>query len=86
MPRVTGRRAAAAALFGLVIFLLAMMPTPVGFQDLAALIARQPAVSDRWRQYVRVTPFGTVQAATFSFPQPLGTMIPVDARIHIREP
>ncbi len=63
--------------FGLVIFFLAMMPTPVGFQDLAALIARQPVVSDRWRQYVRVSPFGTVQAATFSFPQPLGTLIPV---------
>ena len=70
-PRSGGRRS-----LGLVIFLLAMMPTPVGFQDLAALIARQPAVSDRWRQYVRVSPFGTVQAATFSFPQPLGTMIP----------
>ena len=62
--------------FGLIIFFLAMMPTPIGLQDLAALIASQPAVSDRWRQYVRVTPFGTVQAATFSFPQPLGTMIP----------
>lgn len=62
--------------FGLVIFFLAMMPTPIGLQDLAALIASQPAVSDRWRQYVRVTPFGTVQAATFGFPQPLGTMIP----------
>ena len=71
-PKSGGRRS-----LGLVIFLLAMMPTPVGFQDLAALIVRQPAVSDRWRQYVRVTPFGTVQAATFSFPQPLGTMIPV---------
>src|SRR4051812_43932383 len=62
--------------FGLIIFFLAMMPTPIGLQDLAALIASQPAVSDRWRQYVRVTPFGTVQAATFSFPRPLGTMIP----------
>jgi spore germination cell wall hydrolase CwlJ-like protein len=63
--------------FGLIIFCLAMMPTPIGLQDLAALIASQPAVSDRWRQYVRVTPFGTVQAATFGFPQPLGTMIPI---------
>ncbi len=70
-PKGGGRR-----LFGLVIFFAAMMPTPVGFQDLAALIARQPAVSDRWRHYARVTPFGTVQAATLSFPQPLGSMIP----------
>jgi hypothetical protein len=71
-PKGGGRR-----IFGLVIFSLAMMPTPVGLQDLAALIARQSAMSDRWRQYVRVTPFGTVQAATFSFPQPLGSLIPV---------
>jgi spore germination cell wall hydrolase CwlJ-like protein len=70
-PKGGGRRT-----FGLVIFSLAMMPTPVGLQDLAALIARQSAMSDRWRQYVRVTPFGTVQAATFSFPQPLGSLIP----------
>ena len=70
-PKGGGRR-----IFGLVIFSLAMMPTPVGLQDLAALIARQSAMSDRWRQYVRVTPFGTVQAATFSFPQPLGSLIP----------
>ncbi|HKY86363.1 MAG TPA: cell wall hydrolase [Pseudorhodoplanes sp.] len=71
-PRSGGRRS-----LGLVIFFVAMMPTPVGFQDLAALIARQPAVSDRWRHYARVTPFGSVQAATLSFPQPLGTMIPI---------
>lgn len=70
-PKGGGRRS-----LGLVIFFLAMMPTPVGLQDLAALIARQPAVADRWRHYARVTPFGTVQAATLSFPQPLGSMIP----------
>ncbi len=63
-------------LFGLVVFLLAMMPAPIGYQDLAALIARQPAVSERWRQHVLASPFGTIHAATFSFPRPVGTSIP----------
>jgi hypothetical protein len=63
-------------LFGLLVFGLAMMPAPIGYQDLAALIARQPAVSDRWRQHILASPFGTIHAATFSFPQPLGTLIP----------
>jgi hypothetical protein len=63
-------------LFGLAVFLLAMMPAPIGYQDLASLIARQPAVSERWRQYVLHSPFGTIHAATFSFPRPVGTLIP----------
>ncbi len=63
-------------LFGLVVFLLAMTPAPIGYQDLAALIARQPAVSERWRQHILHSPFGTLHAATFSFPRPVGTLIP----------
>ncbi len=63
-------------LFGLVVFLLAMTPAPIGYQDLAALIARSPAVSERWRQHILASPFGTIHAATFSFPRPLGTLIP----------
>ncbi len=63
-------------LFGLCIFLLAMMPAPIGYQDLAALIARQPAVSERWRQHILHSPFGTIHAATLSFPRPIGSLIP----------
>ncbi len=62
--------------FGLIAFALAMMPTGIGYQDLAALIARQPAVTERWRANAFASPFGTIHAATFSFPQPLGTLIP----------
>jgi spore germination cell wall hydrolase CwlJ-like protein len=62
--------------FGLVVFLLAMSPAQIGYQDLAALIARQPSVSERWRQHVLASPFGTIHAATFSFPRPVGTAIP----------
>jgi spore germination cell wall hydrolase CwlJ-like protein len=62
--------------FGLSALCTALMPTPIGYQDLAALIARQPAVSERWRQHLIASPFGTIHAATFSFPRPVGTAMP----------
>ena len=67
----TSRRA-----FGLVVCASVLMPTSVGYQDLAALIARQPAVTERWRQHIRTSTFGTIHAATFSFPRPMGASIP----------
>ena len=48
----------------------------MGYGDLASLIARQPAVSERWRAHMIASPFGTIHAATFSFPRPVGTSIP----------
>ena len=62
--------------FGLVMSCVIMMPTSVGHQDLAALIARQPAVAERGRQHIRATGFATLHTATFSFPRPIGTHIP----------
>ncbi|MDQ2954377.1 MAG: cell wall hydrolase [Pseudomonadota bacterium] len=52
------------------------MPTPIGYQDLAALIARQPGVSQRARAHVLGSPFGTIHAAMFAFPRPIGTAMP----------
>jgi spore germination cell wall hydrolase CwlJ-like protein len=60
--------------FGAIV--LATLPTQIGFQDLGALLARQPGVAMRWRQHVIASPFGTIHAATFSMPQPIGTTIP----------
>jgi hypothetical protein len=54
----------------------ALMPTSIGYQDLAALLARQPGVSERWRDHLIASPFGTIHAATFSFSLPLGTSMP----------
>src|SRR5262245_6738350 len=71
-----GPKGAVRRSFGLLCFCAVMMPAPVGYQDLAALIARQPAVTERGRQHVRNSVFGTVHAATFSFPRPVGTAIP----------
>jgi len=54
-----------------------IVPTSVGHQDLASLIARQPGVAERGRQHIRtVTTLTALQTATFSFPRPLGTTIP----------
>ncbi len=53
-----------------------LLPTPIAFQDLGALLARQPGVAARARAYLIASPFGTIHAATFSLPQPVGTAIP----------
>jgi hypothetical protein len=50
------------------------MPTSIGYQDLAALIARGHAAPARW--HLIASPFGTVEAATFSFSRPVGAAIP----------
>jgi hypothetical protein len=55
---------------------LAFVPTAVGYQDLAALFARQPGVSQRWRDHLIASPFGTIHAATFTFSRPVGTAMP----------
>jgi spore germination cell wall hydrolase CwlJ-like protein len=68
--------------FGLAAFIVALLPTNVGYQDLAALIAQQPGVSQRWREHVFASPFGTIHAATFSFPRPMGTAIPDPYGLH----
>jgi len=52
------------------------MPTSIGYQDLAAFFARQPGVSQRWRDHLIASPFGTIHAATFSFTRPIGTAMP----------
>jgi hypothetical protein len=53
-----------------------LAPTSIGHQDLAAIFARQPGVSQRWRDHLIASPFGTIHAATFSFSRPLGTAMP----------
>ena len=52
----------------------------IGYQDLAAYLARQPGVSERWRDHLIASPFGTIHAATFSFSRPIGTTFGADRR------
>jgi len=70
------RRTRRSASIGIAAALLALLPNRVGFQDLGALLARQPAVAKRWHQHLIASPFGTIHAAMFSLPRPVGTSIP----------
>jgi len=55
---------------------LALLPTQIGLQDLSALLVHQPGVMARAREHLIASPFGTIHAAMFSLPRPLGTAIP----------
>src|ERR1051326_8909911 len=70
------KEARAYASFGLGVLVMGLVPNSIGYQDLASLMARQPDVSQRTRAHMLASPFGTIHAATFSFPQPVGTLIP----------
>lgn len=68
------RRKRAPAAIGAVVF--ALMPSSIGLQDLGALLANQPGVAARAHRHAIESPFGTIHAATFSLPNPIGTAIP----------
>jgi spore germination cell wall hydrolase CwlJ-like protein len=57
--------------FGLCVF--ALIPTEIGYQDIAALLARQPGVAERWQKRVFASAVSSIQVATFSFGRPIGT-------------
>ena len=65
------------ASFGLGLCVFALMPTEIGYQDIASLLARQPGVAERWQK--RVFSSAGIQVATFSFGRPLGTSSPQTA-------
>ena len=71
----------AAASFGLAV-LVTMLPARTGYQDIAALVARQSAGGESFRAHLIASPFGTIHAATFHLPQPVGTGIPPSA-VHL---
>ena len=66
------------ASFGLGLCVFALMPTEIGYQDIASLLARQPGVAERWQKRV-FSAVGTIQVATFSFGRPIGTSSPQSA-------
>ena len=65
------------ASFGLGLCIFALMPTEIGNQDIASLLARQPGVAERWQK--RVFAAGNIHVATFSFGRPIGTASPQTA-------
>jgi hypothetical protein len=78
LPRRQRRKIARRKLTKLAVGALALtlLPNAIGFQDLGALLARQPAVAERAREHLIASPFGTIHAAMFSMPRPVGTAMP----------
>jgi hypothetical protein len=63
------------ALFGLGLSIFALMPTEIGYQDIASLLARQPGVAERWQKRM-FSAMGTIHVAAYSFGRPIGTSSP----------
>ena len=68
-------KGARVAPFGLGLCFFALIPTEIGYQDIASLLARQPGVAERWQRRVFAT-VSTIQVATYSFGRPIGTSVP----------
>lgn len=80
MPVLRNRsKGARFAPFGLVLCLLTVTPTQIGYQDLAALLARQPGVAERLQQYLFASSRRILQVASFNLPRPIGTQTPETA-------
>jgi len=55
-------------------FCVALMPTSIGYQDIAALVAQQHGFTNNW--HMIASPLGTIDAPTFNFTRPVGSAIP----------
>jgi spore germination cell wall hydrolase CwlJ-like protein len=74
--RVRVLRASGSARFWLSAFCISLMPTSVGYQDLAALIAHRPHVYASFGgEHLIASPLGTIERAAFNFTRPVGTVI-----------
>jgi hypothetical protein len=62
--------------FGLAILAFVLMPSEIGYQELAALIARQPPVAERAQRHVIASPLGT-DASNLNMPRPISTAMPM---------
>src|SRR6187549_3503371 len=63
------------ASFGIGLCIFALMPTEIGYQDIASLLARQPGVAERWQKRV-FSAASTIQVAAYSLARPIGTSSP----------
>jgi len=70
-----------SAPFWLSVLCAALMPTSIGHQDLATALAQPPHAAARQHDHLIASPFGTIEAATFSFSRPIGTAMP-DPRLY----
>src|SRR6266576_2341857 len=64
-----------AAPFGLSVLTFVLLPSGIGTQELAALIARQPAAAERAPARAAASPFRTIAASTLTMP-PMSMVMP----------
>jgi len=62
--------------FGFGVLTMLLLPSELGYQDLAGRIAHQPQVSERAQKAAFVSAFGTIHEQRFSLPDPVGTSMP----------
>jgi spore germination cell wall hydrolase CwlJ-like protein len=55
---------------------LMLMPSAIGSQDLASLLAHKAEAAALRQEHLVSSPFGTINVATYTFPSPVGSMIP----------
>src|SRR3954470_1427883 len=70
-------RGGRAAPFGLSLLAFLVMPTAIGSQELAALIARQPVAAERPSVHATMSPLHIIKASIISMPSPFGMAMPV---------
>jgi hypothetical protein len=70
------------ASFALGLCVFALMPTEIGYQDIASLLARQPGVAERWQKRV-YSSASNIQLATYNFGRPIGTSSPQAPRYRL---
>src|SRR3954466_2885445 len=71
---------ASSASFGLGLCAFALIPTEIGYQDIASLLARQTGVAERWQKRV-FSAASNIQLATYSLGRPIGTSVPRAPRL-----
>jgi spore germination cell wall hydrolase CwlJ-like protein len=69
-----------AGTFGVGILTFLLLPTEVGHQDLAALIAREAAATERVaaQKHTIASTFGTIHPSNLNLPQPIGSAMTPD--------
>jgi spore germination cell wall hydrolase CwlJ-like protein len=76
-----GRAKGRTAPVAVAVVVLMMPPARIGGQPPAD--ATQSALGHRFRAHPIASPFGTIDGATFSFPQPLGTSVPAQPAAYL---
>src|SRR5579871_106112 len=75
--RTLALRGCCSARFWLSAFAVALMPTQIGYQEIAALLVRPAAAAPLPRPHLFPSPIGTIEPATYSYGrQPIGTAMP----------